>query len=69
MCRCMYGHIQLFENIYVSILKTSDFLSFDAIDTNNGVWVYFSTVYVCVCGGDISCSFLIDFLVLHSGGL
>jgi len=68
----MYGHIQWFENIYVSILKTSDFLSFDAIDTNNGVWVYFSTVCVCVCvcgGGDISCSFSIDFLVLHSGGL
>lgn len=25
---------------------TSDFLSFDAIDTNNGVWVYLT---VCVC--------------------
>lgn len=57
---------------------TSDFLSFDAIDTNNGVWVYLT---VCVCvrayvwgslvlgGGGISCSFSIDLLAFHSGGL
>lgn len=44
--------------IYVSVLKNPRFLlifSFDSVDRNNGVWVYFSISCVGrrVCGGSM----------------
>ena len=67
-------HIQWIENMCVFPEDPRFFIfSFDTVDMNNGVLVYFSAVCgggaLAHGGGDISHSFSIAFLAFHSGGL